>query len=258
MIISKIKNWMLDLLFPKTCVGCGKFGQSACMDCVSKLKFLEKQMCPFCKKPNEFGIFCDNHLGTSEKLSEVPSAPCFFDQLICSMSYKNEILKKMIISLKYKFNEDILQILGEILKTEFVYFSQIIPQMKNSILVPIPLHKKRLKFRGFNQSEKLANYLFQSLKEDENFDKTNFSIEVADILFRKFYSIPQAKCNKQDRLNNLKNCFAIKKEYENKIKNKFIILIDDVATTLSTLNEASKALKEHHPEHILAMTIARG
>jgi competence protein ComFC len=247
MIISKIKNWMLDLLFPKTCVGCGKFGQCVCGECISKLKFLEKQMCAFCKTPNSFGFFCDHH-----------SNNLYFDQLICSMSYKNEILKKMIISLKYKFNEDILQILGEILKTEFVYFSQIIPQMKKAILVPIPLHKKRLKFRGFNQSEKLANYLFQSLKEDEIFDKTNFSVEIADILFRKFYSIPQAKSNKQDRLTNLKNCFAIKKEYEYKIENKFIILIDDVATTLSTLNEASKVLKEHHPEHILAMTIARG
>ncbi len=75
---------------------------------------------------------------------------------------------------------------------------------------------------------------------------------------REIYSEAQAKLNRQKRLKNLKNSIGFKEEFADKIKDKFVILIDDVATTGSTLNECSKVLKQFGAKYVCGLVLARG
>lgn len=249
MIFDYIKNVILDLLFPKSCLACRKDGDLICTECLKRISFLNYQKCPSCKKLNNIGDFCSPKCKNN----------FYFDQLMVSAAYgKEEVVQKIIIAFKYKFSEELAKILGEILKTQYVYFSQDNLRLRDAIFVPVPLHKKRLKFRGFNQSLLLANYLKKSLNADPLLENYFKNIEVCDCLLRKKYSKEQAKLSRFDRLKNLTDAFLVKPDLTEVIKNKSIVLIDDVATTCSTLNECSKVLKKAHTSHISGLVVARG
>jgi len=249
MIFNYIKTIILDLLFPKACLGCQKDGDLICTECLNKISFLNYQKCPSCKKLNNIGDFCSQKCKNN----------FYFDQLIVSTSYgKEEVVRKIIIAFKYKFSEELAEILGEILKTQYVYFSQYDLHLRDAVFVPVPLHKKRLKFRGFNQSLLLANYLKKALNSDPLLENIFQNIEVCDCLLRKKYSSEQAKLSRVNRLKNLTDSFSIKPDFEKAIKHKSVVLIDDVATTCSTLNECSKVLKKAQTTHISGLVVARG
>jgi len=173
--------------------------------------------------------------------------------------YKNKsLIQKMITTFKYKFSEEIIFILSAILKTEYVYFSQYCPGLTDAIFVPVPLHRKRLKYRGFNQSFLLADTLRKSLNNDPLLQNKFVNISIMDCLSRQNFTKEQAKLSRAERLKNLTNCFSVKPEFLYKLINKHVVLIDDVATTCSTLNECSKALKTAKVKHICGLVLARG
>jgi predicted amidophosphoribosyltransferase len=101
------------------------------------------------------------------------------------------------------------------------------------------------------------NLLFY-LKNDPDFENKFTNVENFDCLIREEYSIGQAKLHRQERLKNLKGSIKFDQEFSNKIKNKFLILIDDVATTCTTINECSKVLKQFGARHICGLVLARG
>ena len=107
----------------------------------------------------------------------------------------------------------------------------------------VPLHKKRLRQRGFNQAEKIAKKLGELV-----------DIPVLDCIDRVKNTKKLYKLNKEDREKELKNGFKIK-ENINLIKNKNIILIDDIFTTGSTANEISKVLKINSVNSICIFTL---
>jgi len=111
--------------------------------------------------------------------------------------------------------------------------------------MPIPLHKRRLRWRGFNQAEKIAKILS---------DKLNIPL-VNNKLIRIKYNQPQAKINSQKRKNNIIGCFQYNGE---SLEEKNIILVDDVVTSGSTLNECAKVLKEKGAQEVWGICVARG
>lgn len=240
---------MLDLLFPKRCISCGSIGKFICKECLGKIEFLEIQQCPSCKKNKNLGLFCSSRC----------KKEFHFDQLIVATKYKHEgLISKIITTFKYRFSEELGFILAQILKTQFIYHSQFLPFLKNSYLTFVPIHKKRLLYRGFNQSEILANILAKSLKDDPVLNDYFCGVEVIDCLHRKEYRTEQAKLGRAERLVNLQGAFEIIKEKPDKVSGKNFVLIDDVATTLSTLNECSKVLKMAGARYICGLVIARG
>lgn len=122
---------------------------------------------------------------------------------------------------------------------------------KQIILIPVPLHKKRLNYRGFNQAEVICNVL----KE-----KVGDSATISHAIQRKRHTAQQAKLNKTERHKNLEDAFTIEKKvrlanrtYENDI----FFIVDDVCTTGSTLENCAKVLKESGINKVYGLVVAR-
>ncbi|MBD3299842.1 MAG: hypothetical protein GF347_00640 [Candidatus Moranbacteria bacterium] len=149
-----------------------------------------------------------------------------------------------MIRFKYKFSKDLNEFLGKILVNCFREFKKKLP-FGATLVVPVPIHKKKLKKRGFNQSRLLAEILIKNFGE----------LNLCDCLNRKEYHADQAKLDKNRRIRNLAGAMDIKNNRD--LNGEVIILIDDVATTGSTLNECSKVLKKMGAKYICGIVLAR-
>ncbi len=224
----------MDLLFPISCLGCSKENVWLCDNCLNNIPLNQKFIFP---QAEEFfnSDFSRQH-NTSNNL----------DGVLIASSYENVLLNKAIKTFKYNFIFDLSKPLGEILINFLNQFDFRNKSLENFLLIPIPLHQKRLIWRGFNQSELLA-------KEVGNFFKVGVNSE---ILRRNKNTLPQTELNEKERKLNIKNIFVC--QNKDVIKNKKIILIDDVFTTGSTLNEAAKTLKKFGAKEVWGLVLARG
>jgi len=223
----KFLNIILDLIFPANCISCGKNGTILCSKCLLD-------------SPNS-------------RYEEAKWIFPLFD-------YRHPVIKKAIGLLKYKNKKGLAKIFAEILYFEILEviadFSQL-ENFNNPILIPIPLAPKRKRERGFNQAELICKHLIK-LNRDSNLrhgvDSTNWTLE-KNILTKPKDTEHQARIkDRGERLKNLTGSFAIKNS--EKIKNRNIILIDDVTTTGATLSEARKVLKRAGARKIIAFTVA--
>ena len=155
------------------------------------------------------------------------------------------VIRKAILALKYKFASDIANELALLASQQIVNFTLYI---ENCVLVPIPLHSKRQRWRGFNQSEELGKRIAKQL-----------SVDYKELLVRVVNTPPQVSLRKAERLRNTRGIFAVNEE-DTKIlryKDTKIILFDDVWTTGSTLNEAARVLKKVGFRKVIALAIAK-
>ena len=113
------------------------------------------------------------------------------------------------------------------------------------IILPVPISKKRYKQRGYNQTELIAREIRK---------RTDIEL-VTNCLYKEKNNVPQSTLNKEDRIENVKNAYIIKNSKI--IKDKRVIIFDDIYTTGSTVNECSKLLKQNNVKEILEMTIAK-
>ena len=156
------------------------------------------------------------------------------------------IIRNMIIN--YKFNEK-----SYLYKT-FVNFllknKKFFKILKSyDKIIPVPISKKRMKQRGYNQSKLIANELSKKLRIDLDL---NSLLKVKDI-------IEQSKLDSRRREENIKNAYSLSTNTTSKktLENKKIILIDDVFTTGSTVEECAKTLKKANPKRVDVLTIAK-
>lgn len=228
---------LLDLLFGTSCRLCGHPGDYVCSACENNFIPDSFQSCPNCGSKNEDGKFCDSDVGECGQ-------NFLFDQLIVSMDYgKSDFLRKSISSYKYDLEKMLCVTLAKPMKHQFFRLRHKIPDEKNIILCPVPLHKKKLKQRGFNQSLLLAKQI-----DDEN---------LLDCLEREIFLSDQAKLSKSQRLKNLRGSIRVKGEFVDLVKNKSVVVVDDVATTGSTLNECAAALKNCGVPYVCGLVLAR-
>lgn len=113
------------------------------------------------------------------------------------------------------------------------------------IILPVPISKKRYKQRGYNQTELIVREIRK---------RTDIEL-VTNCLYKEKNNVPQSTLNKEDRIENVKNAYIIKNSKI--IKDKRVIIFDDIYTTGSTVNECSKLLKQNNVKEILVMTIAK-
>jgi len=227
---------ILDFLFPRRCLGCGKVGGYFCSQCLNLLSLEPRRICPVCEHPSIGGI-------THPRCVR----PWELDGLTSIFAYRG-VIEKAIKKLKYKFVSDLASDLVELFLSfcgEDKAFSNFC-QEKDVFLVPIPLHPRRLRWRGFNQSELLGKMIAENL--DIGF--------VPDLLKRIKNTKPQIKLSKKERRKNIHNAFRISpniliSQYPN------ILLFDDVWTTGSTLKECAKVLKQVGAKIVWGLTVAR-
>lgn len=208
---------LLDLLFPKKCINCKKFGDFLCAGCFSKVNYSE----------------------TFAQVSEL-------DGVVSVVTY-NGIARKLIRQFKYKphvsrLGEIISEIMNEGLAQNEHFYNFI--SKYNPIIIPIPLSSRRFRERGYNHAEILASYAakYFNLKTEPQ------------ILVRIKETKPQYKLNKRERLENVQGAFGITK---NAKAPHSVILIDDLATTFATLKEAAKVLRQKGSKQVLGVTFAR-
>ncbi|MDP2789052.1 MAG: phosphoribosyltransferase family protein [bacterium] len=165
--------------------------------------------------------------------------------------YRHPCIKKAIWLLKYKNNKRLGVIFAEAIYGRILEELSELSVMENfrePILIPVPLSKKRYRERGFNQAKLLCEQLVE-IDASKNF-KLN-----TDILIKSKDTKHQAHIeNRTQRLKNIVGSFSVKNK--ELIKNKNIILIDDVTTTGATLSEAKKVLRQEGAKKIIAFTVA--
>jgi ComF family protein len=229
-------NTFLDLFFPKTCPGCGKIISSDeffCPDCDKALVFIRPPLCPICGIPLESG---ESHI-CGQCLKESP-----FFKAGRSCAIYDEPLSNAIINFKYQgvtalakpFSMIMLKALSSFIKTASV-----------DLILPVPLHIKRLRQRGFNQALLLANELGKNLK-----------LPVKGLVLKKAkQTFPQVGLSQAERRKNVRGSFKV--IFPEDVKDKNILLVDDVFTTGTTVNECSKVLIKAGARGVFVVTLAR-
>ncbi len=240
---ADIKKFILDTLFPVTCLSCGKEGVLAqnraegsgagliCDVCQSTLMPLESQMCIVCKKPSPAGL-----------THPLCLSPRSADGLISFFNYHDEKVSKILINGKYSFLPNAYRILGRLLAKKIQAHYEMLAV--GCLLVPVPLHKWRLRWRGFNQSEILCQTLAHEL-----------NLPNANVLVRCKSTKVQKDLKKEQRLKNVEGSFQL--SVSAKINGQNIILVDDFTTTGSTLQEAARVLKRNGAAKVICLTVAR-
>ena len=214
--VTKLKRIALDLLFPQWCIGCGREGNYICDNCQQSLTRNLPPICPRCGKPQSDGMLCpacdDENLGIDGIRS-----PFVF----------NGVIRQAVHELKYR-NLRALAIPMAGLLYDYILENPV----PGEVLVPVPLHRKRLRERGYNQSALLAKQLGKL---------TGIQV-VDDCLIRDYHTPPQARTtNIEERRTNVVDAFSCSNR---KLQGKSVILIDDVTTSGTTLNACAETLKK--------------
>lgn len=215
---KKLVNFALDFFYPRVCFGCKKEGSYLCPDCKSTLDILEIHQ----KYQTQY-----------------------IEDLYFALPYRQSLIKNLIRKFKYS---PFVKELSEPLSSLIIAHLQLLdnkPDFSNFVIIPLPLSKKRLRWRGFNQAEEIAKHLSKFLGIPL----------LSNALLKRKNTLPQVGLSLQQRRQNIKDVFFCKEP--ELIKGKNIILVDDLYTTGATLNEAAKTLKESGAKKIIGMVVAR-
>jgi len=228
-LFSFLKQKTLDFLFPPHCVSCGKGGVFLCRKCRNKLIYLQPPLCTRCSKPIRIGTICPKCQAQNLDI----------DGIYSIFKYGGAI-RQAVIQFKYENTKVLADPLSyfmmEYLKKH---------QLSFDLIIPVPIHKLRLRERGYNQSSLLAQRLSRITR-----------IPVAEgVLIRTKHTPSQAKSDNVDqRRKNIKNAF---KCVSHDISGKRILLIDDVCTSGATLNSCATSLKSAGAASVWGLTLAK-
>lgn len=235
-LLKKVFGPSIDLLYPPSCPVCKEITNDStclCRSCLEQLKFIRPPYCSCCGR--EFPGDGEIHLcgGCLQSPWAFHSARAFFQY--------EDVIAGLIHRLKYAGDFSGLAVLAHICRK-----SPLLPIMERyDYLLPVPLHLKRLRQRGFNQSLVLAKTIFPTEKEKIRFD----------LLIRQTETSSQAGLNGAERKRNVKGAFTV--TYPSKVNGLNLLLFDDVFTTGTTVNECSKVLMAAGAGNVDVLTICR-
>jgi ComF family protein len=232
-------NTLIELFYPSNCVGCGQpqeAGILLCNKCKGTSPRIQAPFCRCCSRPFEGLITQEFACPNCE--DRVPAFDC-----AVSIYQPKGVLRDLIHRFKYGRQFYLRRVLTEYL-AETMQDSRM-QMLPVDALVPVPLHPTRLRERGFNQADALAETL--SSKRD---------LPVLRCVERRRYTSTQTRFDRFERMRNLRNAFAMRKNSD--VRGKHLVLLDDVLTTGSTLHECALVLRAAGAESVRAITVARG
>ena len=271
-IVKKIYKIVNETVFPPKCLVCRSFiptpegdcngfpGQAdlslsvqiqverllseyLCRNCIGGLVAVDSPLCSCCGLPFE------SRHGIDHRCGDCSASPKKFRMARAPLVYE-EIFTEVIHCYKYKGKIQLARPLAELLLTAFRLFWD-----KDSIdvVVPVPLHLKRLRKRGFNQAYLLIRN-WQNITGKVPFDLSDLQFE-RDVLVRTLPTAPQTGLGRRQRAANIKDAFELVDEA--KIIDKRILLVDDVYTTGATVDECAHLLLHHGAAHVDVLSLAR-
>ena len=234
-LLEETKTFLLDTFFPRFCLNCQREGNYLCQDCQALLEISEYQYC-LCQEPKK--LF---KLGKCSKCRSRKLSGLYF-----ALPYQNLLIKNLIQKFKYEpFIKELAMPLSSLIISHFQCLENH-PNLSDFILTPVPLDKKRLKWRGFNQAEEIGKELSKFLHLPL----------INDVLIKTIETPPQVELSEKEREENMKEVFICNNG--DLIKNKKILLVDDVYTTGATMEECAKFLKEVMAKEVWGVAVARG
>jgi ComF family protein len=239
-VIIEALNDVSDIIFSPQCLGCTEIlhpqsGQLFCPVCKEKIKFITDNFCPVC------GITFSDSPAASHLCGNCMENKTYFSCARAVVSYETIILD-VIHQFKYGNNISV----GALLASFMADFSfPDVDFIGYSLIIPVPLHIKRLRQSGFNQSLILAQAFAKKWQILINFS----------LLKRHKFTLTQTGLNKTERKQNIKGAFEVNDK--KKITGKNVILVDDVYTTGATINECAKTLTKAGAQKVTVLTLAR-
>lgn len=225
MFFYNIGEWLLDWVFPRFCLGCSQEGDFLCRECgITKIRSKKNQVCPDCRRSSPNGEVCHECKRNWN-----------LDGLAVAVE-TNKLVRELVHAYKY---QDLLGA-GEILSK----WQLEVAVGKYQIVTSVPLHWRRKWWRGYNQAEMLGKILAKKL-----------DLPYRNCLTRKVFTVPQVELNKKDRMDNVKEVFEV---VSKNIVGENVLIVDDVCTTMATLNECAKELKRGGAKKVYGVVVARG
>jgi competence protein ComFC len=217
-LIKSSINWLLDMLFPESCISCHTRSEIICNNCAPKIRTAERET--------------DTHI-------------------FALYDYRDPVIKRAIWDLKYHKHRHLGEKLGKLLYEGMVEDISDIRQYsqgKTILVIPVPISRSRGKVRGYNQARVIAKYFCMS-GGDEILELRD------DLMIKNIETLPQARItNRTKRIQNIRGAFEIKNpEY---VKGRTCIVIDDVTTTGATMNEIIKLLKKSGAKKVIGFAVA--
>ncbi len=231
-----ILKYIIDYIFPFRCSICSELTDSSnsiCIKCWPKFHFITNPYCTICGQ--KFTVDIGENAICARCLNLKPQIAMTRSLLEFSSDTKNLVYK-----FKYKDNTSLAKFFAKLIYNNF----------KNDLkdvdfLVPVPMHKIKRIIRNYNPPQILAYELSKYLQKPM----------IPNLLLKKRMTKNQVGLNRQQRAQNLSGSFGVNKQFD--LKNKVILLVDDVLTTGATSSECSKILKKHKVNSVKLVTIAR-
>jgi|SRR3989344_607568 len=232
-----MKTWfteLADLVWPKKCVGCGKWGGYVCSSCEVGL-WEEEQICPTCGRNSRYGLrhkYCRGYL----------------EGLTVFWAYEG-IARKLITGTKYKFYFDLLHELTSssiarcFSRVEMSYLGEFLAS--KPVVVPVPLYPGRERERGFNQAEIISRSAVG-----------HWSLVGSKLLVRARDTGQQVGKDRKSRVENVRGAFEVQASRSQRLASS-VLLVDDVWTTGATMNECAKTLKSAGVKKVWGLVLAR-
>jgi competence protein ComFC len=237
--IRILLDTVLELFYPSNCVGCGnpqELGVLLCDRCKGTSSRIQAPFCRCCSRPFEGLILGEFSCPNCE--DQTPAFDC-----VVSNYLAKGVLRDLIHRFKYGREFYLRGVLAEYL-IEAMQDPRITTNPVDC-LVPVPLHPTRLRERGFNQADALAETLSKRIR-----------LPILRCIRRRRYTNTQTRFDRVERMQNLRNAFALGKSSD--VRGKHLVLLDDVLTTGSTLHECALVLRAAGAGSVRAITVARG
>lgn len=230
MVESFVRNFISGVFFPTYCAVCAKPGAYVCRDCFYRyLNVSAVQRCHVCGRECRVGLV---HLECQETT--------FLDGVLFVSVY-TKLLQDLIHRGKYSDEFSIFSDLGLIMSQYIANYD-----FKNCILVPVPMYWKKKNERGFNQAEILCRTISKK-----------GGIPSCNVLKRIKDTKTQVGLTKESRINNVRGAFSINDKDFKRMNSQCVILVDDVFTTGSTLEQCAQLLKENGASKVYGFTFAK-
>ncbi|MCI8285071.1 MAG: ComF family protein [Firmicutes bacterium] len=238
--LARAADVFADMVYPADiyCIGCGKEidpGElySMCQDCLSEISWINNKFCAVCGKgledwyPEEI---CGNCLNNEQA----------YDRGLSCFQY-NKLEREMLYKFKYHGKSFMARSFSEMMYDKIKALD-----WEGDIVIPVPMHKKKERQRGYNQADILAKFMAKRLKIPYN----------RDILIRTKNTAPMSRLSADERKKNLKGAFCVTAEGRRLISGKNVLLADDIYTMGVTAQYCSAVLKESGAESVTIMSMA--